>query len=430
MSAAADDAIAGPFGSSGASPESALDAGPPPPVTTLPIPAEPALPMPPVPVEVRSVALAVLVVLGGIFALHWAREVLVPVLLGVMLSYALTPLVDRLEGWRLPRFAAAGLVMTALVSALVWTAWTLADDAEALIETLPTAAQRIRSLTTDARGPKPGTIEKVQAAATELERAAVEAAAPASAASGALPTTAPVRSAAPRPPPREPEVQRVVVEKPRLNVRDYLWSGALGVLFFIGQLTVVVFIAFFLLAAGTTFRRKMVKLAGPRLSQKRITLQALDEIGDQIQRYLMVQALTSVLVGVLTGLAFWAIGLDQAAVWGVLAGVTNLIPYVGAVLVGGASAVVAFLQFGTLDMALLVGGASFFIHMIVGNVITPLWTGRANRMNPFVVFVTVLAFGWLWGIWGLLLGVPILVVVKTVCDRVEELKPVGELLSA
>ena len=229
-------------------------------------------------------------------------------------------------------------------------------------------------------------------------------------------------------PPAPRGVTRVVVEKPGLNIKDYLWTGTLGAFAFLGQCAVVFFITFFLLASGDTFRRKMVKLAGPRLSQKRITIQALDEITDQIQRYLVVQLAVSVLVGVLTWLVFMWIGLEQAAVWGVVAGITNLIPYLGAVLVGGASALVAFIQFGALDMGMLVGVSSFGIHTIIGNLLTPWWMGRASRMSAFAVFVGVLVFGWLWGVWGLLLGVPILMVVKAICDRVDELNAIGELL--
>ena len=98
----------------------------------------------------------------------------------------------------------------------------------------------------------------------------------------------------------------------------------------------------------------MVKLAGPRLSQKKITVQALDEVHEQIQRYLLVQMATSVVVGVLTGLAFYALGLNHSVVWGVLAGITNLVPYLGAVvIVGVASAVVGFVQFDSIDHGLL-----------------------------------------------------------------------------
>ena len=222
----------------------------------------------------------------------------------------------------------------------------------------------------------------------------------------------------------------VVVEKSRLNVKDYLWTGTLGLFTFLGQATLVVFIAFFLLASGDTFRRKMVKLAGPRLSQKKITVQALDEIHAQIQQYLLVQLATSVVVGVLTGLAFFALGLNHSLVWAILASVTNLIPYLGAVVIGLASAVVGVVQFESLDRGLIIGASSFAIHTLVGNLLTPWWMGRASRMSPFAVFVGVLVFGWLWGVWGLLLGVPILMVVKSICDRIDELKPVGELLGA
>ena len=174
----------------------------------------------------------------------------------------------------------------------------------------------------------------------------------------------------------------------------------------------------------------MAKLAGPKLSQKRITVEALDEITEQIKRYLLVQLVTSVIVGVATWLAFVWIGLEHAAVWGVVAGVTNLIPYIGAVIVGAGSALVGFMQFGTIQMALLVGGVSFVIHSIVGYLLTPWLTSRASRMNAVTVFIGVLAWGWLWGLWGLLLGVPILMAVKAVCDRVEDLKPIGELLGS
>ena len=213
-------------------------------------------------------------------------------------------------------------------------------------------------------------------------------------------------------------------------MRSYVLTGTLGVLAFLGQTAIVLFVALFLLVSGSNFRRKMVRLAGPRLSQKRVTIDTLNEITGQIQRYLLVQLGVSVLVGLGTWLAFFLLGVHQSAVWGVFAGVTNLIPYLGAILVGGASTVVALVQFGTVGMALTVGATSFAIHTLIGNVLTPWWMGRASRMSPFAVFVAVLLFGWLWGVVGLLLGPPILMVVKSICDRVDGLAPVGELLGA
>jgi len=120
--------------------------------------------------------------------------------------------------------------------------------------------------------------------------------------------------------------------------------------------------------------------------------------------------------------------LNQAPVWGVVAGVTNLIPYVGAMLLAVGSFAMGLVQFDSIALALGIGATSFVIHIVVGNLLTPWWMGRASRMSTFAVFVCVIAFGWLWGIAGLLLGVPILMVLKSICDRVEDLKPIGELL--
>ena len=361
-----------------------------------------------VPIDVRSTSLAVLAVLACIFALKWAAAVFIPLLLGLMLSYALSPIVDRLQRFRIPRAVGAAVLLLGILGGTGSLLYSLSDDAASMIESLPQAAQKLRLSLRGPRQSPPGSIDNVQKAAAELERAAAE---------GSAPDT-PSRSG----------VTRVVVERPRFNVNDYLWTGTLGLVALLGQTATVFLIAYFLLATGDSFRRKMVRLAGPRMSQKRITLEALDEITVQIQRYLLVQLFTSAVVGVATWLVFAWIGVQNAAVWGVVAAVTNLIPYLGAVIVGVGSTLVGFMQFGVLDMALLIGGASFAVHSVVGYVLTPWLTSRAGRMNPVSVFVGVLAWGWLWGIPGLLLGVPILVVVKAVCDRVEALKPIGELL--
>jgi len=374
-----------------------------------PLPPEPRVQQQ-MPVDVRSASLIVLAVLACVFVLHWASAVFIPLMVGVVFSYALSPAVDRMERWRVPRALGAALVMGSILGAAGWMAYSLADDAAALIETLPDAAQKVRESLQAAPGNPDGPIEKVQKAAAQLEQAAEE--------RGSKLVTDPRG------------VTRVVVEKPRFNVKDYLWSGTLGLVGFAGQTLVVSFITFFLLVAGSTFRRKLVRIAGPTFSRKKITIQALDEITGQIQRYMLVQVFTSLVVGVATWLAFLWIGLKHAAVWGVAAGVLDLIPYIGLVVIGGSSAVVGFLQFGTLDMAVLISGVSVVIHGIEAYLLTPWLTSQTSRMNPVVIFVGVLAWGWLWGLWGLLLGVPILMIVKAVCDRVDDLKPVGELLGS
>jgi predicted PurR-regulated permease PerM len=248
----------------------------------------------------------------------------------------------------------------------------------------------------------------VQKAAEQIEHAASE--------------TAMTAPAAPR------GVTRVQIEEPKLNIRDYLWNGTIGALSFISLAVMVLFLAYFLMVSGDTFRRKLVRLSGPTLSKKKITVQMLNEISVQIQHYLLVQVLTSVLVGVAIWLAFLWIGLEHAAVWGVAAAVLNLIPYLGAIIITGGAALVAFLQFGSASMALTVGGISLAINSLEGYLLTPWLTGRASRMNAVVVFAGILFWGWLWGAWGLLLGMPIMMAIKSVCDHVEEFKPVSEFM--
>jgi len=361
-----------------------------------------------VPLDVRGAALGVLAAIACVFILRWAAAVFIPVAFGLMLSYALSPIVNFLQRWRVPRALGAGVLLLGIVGGSGSLLYSLADDATALIESLPEAAQRLRVSLQRPRQTPIGPIGNVQKAAAELERAADEGSA----------TVAPDRRG----------VTRVSIEPSRFNIKDHLWSGTLGLIGFIGQTTVVIFITYFLLVSGDTFRRKMIRLAGPGLGRKRVTLEAMDEITGQIQRYLLVQLVTSAIVGIATWLVFAWLGLDHAAVWGGVAGVTNLIPYLGAVFIGAGSAMFGFMQFGRIEMALLIGGASLGIHGIVGNLLTPWLTSRAVRMNPVAVFVGVLAWGWLWGVGGLLLGVPILMAVKAVCDRIDELSPVGELL--
>ena len=167
---------------------------------------------------------------------------------------------------------------------------------------------------------------------------------------------------------------------------------------------------------------------GPPMARRRVTVQAMGEITSQIQRYLAAQVVISVLVGVATGAAFFAIGVEHAAVWGVLAFALNFVPYLGALVLTAGAALVGFVQFGSLDMALIIGGASVAVHVVSGNLLAPWLTSRASRLNAVAVFVGVLAFGWLWGMWGLVLGVPILLMHKAVCDRIPEFQPVAELL--
>jgi predicted PurR-regulated permease PerM len=352
------------------------------------------------------VPMMLLAVFATVFILDWAQAFIIPLVLALIIAYALAPLVDRLERLAIPRALSASVLLLAIVGGMAGGAWSLRDEAVSLIDTLPEAVQKIRVAARKEFAGQGETLEKVQRAAEELERATTE-------------------DAAARPP---PGVTRVQIEKPKLDIRAYLVTTLAGGVALVGSGLIVLFLAYFLLASGDAFRHKWVKLSGPSLARRRITVQVMDEIRSQVQRYLGVQVLTSAIVGVASGLAFWAIGLENAAVWGVAAGVLNMVPYLGAIVTTAGTALVAFFQFGTVGMALAVAGISFVINILEGYWLTPWFAGRASRINTVVVFAGILFWGWLWGGWGLILGLPIMMVIKAVCDHVEDLKPIGEFM--
>jgi predicted PurR-regulated permease PerM len=209
---------------------------------------------------------------------------------------------------------------------------------------------------------------------------------------------------------------------------DWVLAGSMGFATFISQATMVVFLVFFLLLAGDTFKRKLVKLTGPSLTRKKVTVHILDDINTSIQAYMFMLLVTNGLLALLMWLALSAIGLENAGAWAIFAGLMHIMPYFGPLLITTATGAVAFMQFESLRMVLLVTGASLAIATLVGTVVATWMTGRIARMNPAAVFVSLLFWGWLWGVWGLLLGVPVVVIVKVVAERVEGMEVLAELL--
>jgi predicted PurR-regulated permease PerM len=220
----------------------------------------------------------------------------------------------------------------------------------------------------------------------------------------------------------------VEVVSPPFKASDYLWGGGMGIVGFLGQLVMIFFLAYFLLSSGDLYKRKLVRIAGPTLSRRRVTVKILDDISEQVARFLVTQIATSAVVGALTAIALWWLGLDSWLFWGIIAGILNSIPYFGPVIVTAALAVVAFLQFGTISRTLAVTGTAFAITSLEGFLITPALMGKAARMNPAAVFVGLLFWGWIWGMWGVVLAVPMMMLIKSVCDHVEDFSAVGELL--
>lgn len=376
-----------------------------------PTPGAPGEPPPVViqsPVGVRSMTLSVLATIATILTLQYAQSVLIPIVIGILIAYSLDPFVNTLARARVPRSIGAGAVLIVLVGLLGAGTYGLTGEIMAIVTEVPQAAQRIRVRVEQRIHQPGGAIQQVQKAATEIEKTAQVASQPAQPNAGA-PT-------------------KVQVVQPAINVGAYIFSGGVNIAMAIGQAIVILFLVYFLLVTGDLYKRKIVKIAGPHLWQKKLTVQILEDISAQIASFIRVEVLTSAVVAAATMAALWYLGLQEWIVWGLLAGIFNSIPYLGPVVVTGGLGIVAFLQFDSIGQTALIVGVALVITSLEGFMLTPALMSRAARMNPVAVFVGLLFWSWVWGVWGAVLAVPMLMMLKAVCDHIEDLQPVGELL--
>jgi predicted PurR-regulated permease PerM len=361
----------------------------------------------PLHVNARGLALGVIASVTFLYALQWAQKFLIPLVLGIFLAYTLNPVVAWLQRLRVPRVAGVTLIMALIVGGSVGMVGAVQGEFQSIVEGLPEATQKMSRMIAGFNDGKPSAIQKMQTLANELEQAAAGAEARRAA-----------RRTAPAP----------VPSGPGFKVMDWIWAGSMGLLGFVGQATMVLFLVFFLMLSGDTFKRKLVKLTGPSLSRKKITVHILEDINTSIQHYMFMLLVTNGLLAVLMWIAFRMIGLENAGAWAILSGFLHIMPYFGPLLTTLATGLVGLLQFESLKMMALVMGASLGIATLVGTIVTTWMTGKIARMNPAAVFVSLLFWGWLWGVWGLLLGVPMIAILKVVAERVEGMEVVAELL--
>jgi predicted PurR-regulated permease PerM len=330
---------------------------------------------------------------------------LIPIVLSILISYALEPLVARLEQWHVPRALAVPILLIALLGAGGAGAYGLRGEAVAFVNRLPTAAHTVAEAIQGATRGTPGAVSKVQAAARELELAA--------------------RGAAQK---RTPDgITAVRIDEPTFKWSDWLWQGSHGAMEFAAQMVAVLCLVYYLLAAGDMYKRKLVRIV-PTLSDKKVTVDILAEIDRQIERFLLARVLISLIVGTVIWISFRLLDVELAGMWGVLSAVLFAIPIFGPTLVVIAAAIAAFLQFGSAGMAAAVGGLCVVIAAVEGNVLAPWLMSRLGAMNAVAVFVSLMFWGWIWGAWGLLLAIPIMAAAKAVCERIPDLFAFAELL--
>ena len=350
-------------------------------------------------------ATAVLATIASIFLLYWGAPFFIPLFLALMIAFALAPVVDVVERVVRLRVLAATLVVATTLGLIGTAAYAWSDDVQRVWDQVPATARAISSsFRSMARTPS-SPVAEVKKAAAEIEAIA------------STGKSAPPAPAAPQPAPSS------------ASFWDLVWSGGKTALAAVSQVMAVIFLVFFMLASGDLFKRKLVKIMGTTLTEKKLTVEVIDEIDRQIRRYLGVLLVSNVLVGAGTWIAFRLMGVSYAELWALAAGILHTAPYFGPAVIAVGALVAGFMQFGSWSWGFAVAGATIGVATLVGSVFATWLASRQSQMNTTATFVGLLFFAWIWGLWGILLGIPLLAIVKTICDYNDDWKPLAELLS-
>jgi predicted PurR-regulated permease PerM len=355
-------------------------------------------------VRTHGWSLSILVVIALVMALSLAKNFLIPLVFSILFAYTLNPVVGLMERIKIPRVLASALLLMGIMSMVAMNTGSLIAEVDAIVAKVPEVTRKISERLVKSTYGEPSLMQKVQTAAAEIEKATTQA-------SGGKAETR----------------KSVVNEPPVLRLREWVLLGSLSVMGFVGQVVMVLSLVFFLLVSGDTFKRKLVKLT-PTLANKKITVRILSEINTSIQRYMFMLLVTNILVGMLSWVVFKSIGLENAGAWALMSALLHLIPYFGSVVAAIVTGLAAFMQMNSPTMGLVIAGSSIIVATFVGTFITTWMTGRIAKMNAAAVFIGLLFWGWLWGTWGLLLGIPIIVVIKVISEHVDDLGFVAELL--
>lgn len=374
-----------------------------------------------------SAASTLLASLALAAALWWGQRFLIPVTTGVLLALLLVPVVAW--GQRLLRsraaatLAALSLVLALLAGAGVAFGGQLLRVAERVPEMMSLAAWRIVA----AEPGRNSLLLRVRAALQELDRAAERLGEP------QPPPPRPRAARTPRagsaPPASEAEAAAPFTEGAAEALRSTAITGSGVLLRLAGELAIVLFVAFFLLSGGAALSRRFLDLWSHSEARERAAA-ALRECTRQVRLYAAVLLVTNTAIGLIVWAVFAWAGLPDAGGWGVAAAVLHVVPYLGMALLTGLGAAEAFLAHGTLASAFGVASFVVVVSTLVGTLVTASLQGRAARMSPAAVFIGLVLWGALWGVWGLFLGPVLIVVVKVVAEHSRSARPLARLMEA
>ena len=337
---------------------------------------------------IKRTVLAVLlfVVLGICYV---AQEVLIPLTLALLLSLLLSPVVTLLQRALLPRVVGSILVLVVVVVAVAGGVTLLSQPARDWVAHAPVTIQTIQQRFRSFREP----MQRAEEATKKLENLT-----------------------------QSTDKPTVVSTQPSL-----LTSMATGTPRMLASLMAVLLLVYFFLSSGNSFLRRMVEIASG-LTEKKQVVSIARAVQEEMSRYLLMVTLINLAVGAVTAVSMALFGVPNPLLWGAVAGLLNFAPYVGPAITGIGLLIVGFTTFDTLSHAFAVPGAFFVIAFVEGQLITPTIIGRRFALDPTVVFVWLLLWGWLWGIAGVLLAGPLLACFRIVCEHVDALKSAGVLI--
>ncbi len=342
--------------------------------------------------SVRTFLLAGLLLLAVVYTLYFARAFFLPVAVALLLDFLLTPVVRWIkQRLRLRESVGAALLMLTLVGAGGVAVYNLAAPAASWIENAPASMEKVRTR-----------LERLKAPVARMSEAA-ESVEEATAMGGESKET-------------------VAVQTRSLGSRIFGSTASM-----VGAIITVLFLTYFLLAAGDLFLRKLVEVL-PRISDKRMAVTIARETEEQISSYMLTSTIIHVSLGTATGIAAAIIGLPNPALWGVLAGMLNFIPYIGPLINAAILLIAGLVTFESTGHALAAPAVFVGLNFIESYLITPHVMADRMSLNTVAVFTGIMFWWFLWGVPGAIMAVPILAVIKTICDRVEPLRAIGEFL--
>lgn len=325
-------------------------------------------------------------------ALFLAKQILLPIALAVMLTLTLSPVVRGLARHGVPEVLSSLLIVVVLVGGTATAAYYLSGPVSGWIDGAPQTGRQLREKLASMRKP----VDAAMNASKEVEEIT---------AGG-----------------EDPTVQKVVVQQPGLVARAA--GGAMSAVTTVG---VTIVLMFFLLASGRMFYEKLVRVL-PTMTEKKRAIRILHTVEEEVSQYLLAITLINAGLGTVITLVLWALGMPNPLLWGIMAALLNYVPYVGALVGVVVVAIVALVSFDSTGTAVIVPLLYFACTTLEGQIVTPMILGKRFEMNPVVVFLSIAGWGWLWGVPGALMAVPLLVSLRVVCDHFESLANLGEFL--